>query len=155
MVGFELFSRKQAQPHLQSVLLRLFFEDGVSWTPCPGCPWTMSLPISASQISRITGMSHQAQVLIFGGSGIWTQDLCLLGRHSTAWAARQLHSISFLVILHVRLGLALHMWLVSWHLSLKSFSLVRRRNNFPNLLFVVLLEIKKATIKTVLLSSLM
>jgi hypothetical protein len=32
--------------------------DGISWTFCPGCPWTMILPISACQIARITGVSH-------------------------------------------------------------------------------------------------
>jgi hypothetical protein len=31
---------------------------GVSPTICPGCPWTAILLISASQVARITGMSH-------------------------------------------------------------------------------------------------
>jgi hypothetical protein len=33
--------------------------DGVLRTVCPGWPWTLILPISASQAARITGMSHQ------------------------------------------------------------------------------------------------
>jgi hypothetical protein len=33
--------------------------DGVSETFCPSWLWTTNLPISASQVSRITGMSHQ------------------------------------------------------------------------------------------------
>jgi hypothetical protein len=31
---------------------------GVSWTFCPGCPQTATLPISASQLARIIGKSH-------------------------------------------------------------------------------------------------
>jgi hypothetical protein len=34
-------------------------EMGVSWTICLGLPWTVILPISAWQVARITGMSHQ------------------------------------------------------------------------------------------------
>jgi hypothetical protein len=30
----------------------------VSWTVCLGWPWTMFLPISASQVAGITGMSY-------------------------------------------------------------------------------------------------
>jgi hypothetical protein len=33
-----------------------YFEDGISWTICLGWPWTLILPISASQVARITGM---------------------------------------------------------------------------------------------------
>jgi hypothetical protein len=32
---------------------------GVSLAICQGWPWTSSLPISASQVARITGVSHQ------------------------------------------------------------------------------------------------
>jgi hypothetical protein len=35
-----------------------YFEDGVSWTICLGWPWTVILPISASQVAKITGVSH-------------------------------------------------------------------------------------------------
>jgi hypothetical protein len=36
----------------------IIFGDGVSRTICPGWPRTMILPISASQLARITGVSH-------------------------------------------------------------------------------------------------
>jgi hypothetical protein len=35
------------------------FGDGVLWTICLSWPWTMILPISASEVARITCMSHQ------------------------------------------------------------------------------------------------
>jgi hypothetical protein len=35
-----------------------YFGVGIPWTICPGWPWTTILPISASQIARIIGMSH-------------------------------------------------------------------------------------------------
>jgi hypothetical protein len=31
----------------------------VSWPACPGWPQTVILPISASQVARITGLNHQ------------------------------------------------------------------------------------------------
>jgi hypothetical protein len=34
-------------------------EMGISQSICPGGPQTTILPISASQVARITGMSHQ------------------------------------------------------------------------------------------------
>jgi hypothetical protein len=37
------------------------FGDGVSPTICPGWPQTVILPISVSQIARITGVSHCTQ----------------------------------------------------------------------------------------------
>jgi hypothetical protein len=42
-------------------------EMGVSWIICPGWPWIMVLPISVSQVARITGMSlkHPAQRIYF------------------------------------------------------------------------------------------
>jgi hypothetical protein len=46
------------EPHLQSILLWLFWRC-VLGTICPGWPWTVILPISASQVAMITGMSHQ------------------------------------------------------------------------------------------------
>jgi hypothetical protein len=39
-----------------------FWEMRVSQTICLGWPWTAILPISASQIARITGVSHQGLV---------------------------------------------------------------------------------------------
>jgi hypothetical protein len=36
-----------------------YFGDGVSWTICLGWPQTSILPISASQVARITSVSHQ------------------------------------------------------------------------------------------------
>jgi hypothetical protein len=35
-----------------------FSENGISWIICQGWPWSMILPISASQVARITGVSH-------------------------------------------------------------------------------------------------
>jgi hypothetical protein len=35
-----------------------YFGDDVSWTICPVWPWTVILPISVSQIARITCVSH-------------------------------------------------------------------------------------------------
>jgi hypothetical protein len=31
---------------------------GVSWTVCPGWPWTIMLPFSAFQVARSTGKNH-------------------------------------------------------------------------------------------------
>jgi hypothetical protein len=39
------------------------FKDGVSETICPGGPQTEILPISASQVARITGMRHRCPVI--------------------------------------------------------------------------------------------
>jgi hypothetical protein len=41
--------------HISSPFLSWY---GVSWNICLGLPQTMILPILASQIARITGMSH-------------------------------------------------------------------------------------------------
>jgi hypothetical protein len=40
-----------------------YFGDGVSWAICEGWPQTLILPISAFQIARIKGMSHQCSAL--------------------------------------------------------------------------------------------
>jgi hypothetical protein len=40
------------------VYLSWLFWSGFLWTVCPGWPQTAILPISASQVARITGMSH-------------------------------------------------------------------------------------------------
>jgi hypothetical protein len=50
-----------ATPSVHFALVIL--EDGVSWTICPYWPLTMILQISASQVARITGMSHWYQAL--------------------------------------------------------------------------------------------
>jgi hypothetical protein len=44
-----------------------YFGDGVSQTICLGYPQTVILPISASQVARITGVSYQcpAALLMF------------------------------------------------------------------------------------------
>jgi hypothetical protein len=47
------------ETHIQYILLWLFWRWGVSQTTCPGWPWTLILLISASQVARITGVSHQ------------------------------------------------------------------------------------------------
>jgi hypothetical protein len=39
--------------------------NGVSWTLCPVCPWTVILPISAFWVTRSTGLSHHIQPFIF------------------------------------------------------------------------------------------
>jgi hypothetical protein len=61
-LGFDLTARKAGalplEPHLQSILFWLFWRWGVSRTICPGWPQTMILPISASQVARITSVSH-------------------------------------------------------------------------------------------------
>jgi hypothetical protein len=46
--------------HFAPVILKM----GISWTICPGWPWTMILLISASQVVRITSVSHQCTFLI-------------------------------------------------------------------------------------------
>jgi hypothetical protein len=60
------------ESHLQSILLWLFLEMGVLRTICLGWPPMVILPISASPIARITGVSHQclaSQHWAFGGVG--------------------------------------------------------------------------------------
>jgi hypothetical protein len=46
--------------HTSSPFWSGYFRDGVSLTIFPGWPGTSILPISASQIARITGVSHGA-----------------------------------------------------------------------------------------------
>jgi hypothetical protein len=45
--------------HTSSPFYSGYFKDGVSWTICPGWLPTEILQISASQVARIIGMSHQ------------------------------------------------------------------------------------------------
>jgi hypothetical protein len=40
--------------------------DGVSWTILLGWPWTVILLVSASQVVKITGMSHWVPLELFG-----------------------------------------------------------------------------------------
>jgi hypothetical protein len=56
---------KQARYHLIhtcSSFCSSYFGDEVSQTVCPGCPPTMILPISASQVARVIGVSHSAHL---------------------------------------------------------------------------------------------
>jgi hypothetical protein len=39
-----------------------FGHGGVTQIICPGCSWTLILLISASQVARITSMSHEHPV---------------------------------------------------------------------------------------------
>jgi hypothetical protein len=48
-----------------------YFQDMVSWTICLSWPPAMMLLISASQVTRITGVSHQGPFLSCS-SGDWT-----------------------------------------------------------------------------------
>jgi hypothetical protein len=43
--------------HTSSPFCSGYFGDGVSPTICLGCPWTLILPISASQLTRITSLT--------------------------------------------------------------------------------------------------
>jgi hypothetical protein len=47
--------------HFSLVIL----EMGVSWTICPIWPQTLILPMSASQVARITGVNHQCLAISF------------------------------------------------------------------------------------------
>jgi hypothetical protein len=42
---------------------QLLVEMRVSWSFCPNWPWTVILPISAFQVSRITGISHHTLLI--------------------------------------------------------------------------------------------
>jgi hypothetical protein len=46
------------EPHLKYIFALGYFGDEVLQTVCQGWPRTMILPISASEIARITGVSH-------------------------------------------------------------------------------------------------
>jgi hypothetical protein len=63
------------EPHLQSILLWLFWRWS-SWTVCLGWPRTKILLISASQVARITGVSHQCLAFFFflWWWGYWAAD---------------------------------------------------------------------------------
>jgi hypothetical protein len=43
--------------HTSSLFCSGYFEDGVSWTICQGWPQATNLPISASQVAGIIGIS--------------------------------------------------------------------------------------------------
>jgi hypothetical protein len=63
-LGFELRATlaKKAVYHLSHTSIPFcsgYFEDGISRTIFPGWPQTSILPISALQVARITGTSHQ------------------------------------------------------------------------------------------------
>jgi hypothetical protein len=96
--GFSL--AKQTLYHLSHTcspfLFMLFWRWGVSRTICPDWSWSISLPISASQVSRITGVSHQCltcvgylwdKVLLYLINKVgWTQLMILM--ISVSWVAR-------------------------------------------------------------------
>jgi hypothetical protein len=77
-LGFELRAsclQKRAlllEPYLQSILLWLFFGDGVLRTVCLGWPPAEIFPILAFQVSSITDMSHRhlAKISLFQKPGI-------------------------------------------------------------------------------------
>jgi hypothetical protein len=75
--------------HTSTLFCPGYFEDGVSPTLSWDCPRTTILPISASQVAKITGMFCGFLVFFvfffFGGTGVWTQVSGLLGRHCTIW----------------------------------------------------------------------
>jgi hypothetical protein len=50
-------------PPVHSALVILEMGGWVSWTICLVWPWTTILPISGSQVNRITSMSHQCSAL--------------------------------------------------------------------------------------------
>jgi hypothetical protein len=47
------------EQYFQSIFVLIILEKGVSWTVCPGWLQTLTLPVLASQVARITGVSHQ------------------------------------------------------------------------------------------------
>jgi hypothetical protein len=63
-LGFQLRALNSAKQsalmleHIPIHLALVILEMGVIQTICLGCPSTVILPISASQVARITGMSH-------------------------------------------------------------------------------------------------
>jgi hypothetical protein len=62
--------------------------DVVSETFCLDWPWTTILPISSSQVAKITGVSHQhpAYFILFAVLRFEQRALHLLGRQSPSWA---------------------------------------------------------------------
>jgi hypothetical protein len=58
--GFQTFKEGALplEPHLQSILLWLFWRWGFR-SICSGWPWTVILLISAFQVARISGVRHQ------------------------------------------------------------------------------------------------
>jgi hypothetical protein len=68
-LGFELrASWLYCLSHTSSSFCCGHFGGGVLQTICPWCSWTMIILISASQVSRITGVSH---------SGLALSDSCV------------------------------------------------------------------------------
>jgi hypothetical protein len=53
--------------HTSSPFCHSYFGDGgVSWTICPGWPWTVILLLSASQVARITDLA----------TSVWLEAVC-------------------------------------------------------------------------------
>jgi hypothetical protein len=64
--------------HTSSPFCSGYFGDGISWNICQCWPQTSILPISASQIARITGMSHCTQRSSYGFfDQVLTKAYCL------------------------------------------------------------------------------
>jgi hypothetical protein len=56
--------------HSSSPFLSGYFGDGVSWTICLHWPWTQILSISASQVTKITDVSHGCPTSSFFYCGV-------------------------------------------------------------------------------------
>jgi hypothetical protein len=76
------------KPHLHP-FWSSYFGSGVSQTICLGWPGTVILPISASQITRITGMSHLAPSL-----GCWWECKKLQMLWKILWQSPQNKTIT-------------------------------------------------------------
>jgi hypothetical protein len=77
------------ETHLQSIFLWLFWRwgGGFSQIICPGWSWMVSLPISASQVAKITGGSHWCLAILqnFWGQYFWYSFLYLAKVTNQIW----------------------------------------------------------------------
>jgi hypothetical protein len=67
-----IWDDRNTSPHPDFICCNGVSHMNISWTFfffCPGWPWitlwTEILPISASQVARLTGLSHQAQLFFY------------------------------------------------------------------------------------------
>jgi hypothetical protein len=72
-------------PHLQSIFLWLFLEVGVSGTIYPGWPLIVILLISASQVNRITGVSHLHLAQLSAEFGGVVASECNIAKNKYQW----------------------------------------------------------------------
>jgi hypothetical protein len=59
---------KQALSHMSHTsnpFSYAYSRDGIMWTICAGWPWIMILSPSVSQVTRITGISHQCPISLY------------------------------------------------------------------------------------------